>query len=300
MKIEAQNSLVPNGSFEEFTSCPWNLSQVDSSIGWHRVLNTPDYFATCAPYPVSIPSTIAGFQQSQYGNAYMGLYTYIWYEFWREIIGTELTTPMIPGNVYSVSMRVSRGNSTSMAWNCAASNKLGMRFTTNEYTLADSIPIDNYAQVYVDSFVTDTLNWVLLQWNYEADSAYTHVYIGNFFDDAHTDTLVINPVYLQDCLSYYFIDSVNIICLSASCVTNISELGLNNVAIRYDVNEEQVYISGEVKKAEVVVCNVVGQIIEKENTVGNVTIDASQWSKGIYLVEIKTEKLMVVKKILVL
>ncbi len=75
--VQAQN-LIPNGSFEQFTSCPRTTGQVDSAIGWHNVLNTPDYFATCSPYPVSIPDNVCGSQMPFDGSGYMGLYTYAW------------------------------------------------------------------------------------------------------------------------------------------------------------------------------------------------------------------------------
>jgi OOP family OmpA-OmpF porin len=188
----AQN-LVPNSSFEEYYVCPDNTSQVDSSVSWHSVLNTPDYFVTCSPYPVCIPDNLCGYQYPFDGNAYMGIITYDWYfTYWKEIIGTQLLDTLVPGNNYHFSMRVSRGNWTNQSYNCSASNNIGVRFTTKPYSASFPPPINNTATLNTDTIVKDTLNWILLSWNFTADSAYNYIYIGNFFDNAHTDTVVIN------------------------------------------------------------------------------------------------------------
>ncbi len=230
---------LPNCSFEQFTSCPWTTGQVDSAIGWHNVLNTPDYFATCSPYPVSIPDNVCGSKMPFDGSGYMGLYTYAWAfpnNQGREIIGCQLCDTLIPGDTYLVYMSVSRGNWTNQAYNVAASNKLGFRFTTFEHTLSYPPSINNYAQLYVDSIVTDTLNWVLLHWEYVPDSAYTHVYVGN------TDTLVINAPLGQFGQAYYFIDSVNITCINKDCTTGSEPTLKEEFSIEFDENSQSLFL----------------------------------------------------------
>ena len=305
--VGAQVNLVPNGSFEEYVHCPDNSNEADSCIGWRRIKYSPDYFNTCAPYPVCIPDNSAGYQTAQFGNAYMGLLTYTYfagsYTLWREVIGTDLIQPMIPGNEYSVSMRVSRGNWTPMAYNCAASNKLGMRFSTQAYSFSNSFTsppaIDNFAQAYVDSIVTDTINWVLLHWNYIADSAYTHLYIGNFFDDSHTDTMVINAPLGQVGDAYYFIDSVNVICEGDDCISGMSDAEITPVNIWYDVSHREIQIVGLKKNVGVIVINTNGQVVHKRNAIGDVSLNAKNWTNGIYIIQLKTEQYALVKKILV-
>src|SRR5207248_2645120 len=119
-------NLVPNGSFEQHTSCPDNTSEVDSVIGWRQILNTPDYYNTCATVNyVSVPDNVCGSQMPFEGNAYIGLYSYNWNSFYREIVGTQLIDTLIIGNTYHASFRLSKGNHTPQANNNAASNKLG-------------------------------------------------------------------------------------------------------------------------------------------------------------------------------
>jgi hypothetical protein len=100
-------------------------------------------------------------------------------------------------------MRVSRGNWTNQSYNCSASNNIGVRFTTKPYSASFPPPINNTATLNTDTIVKDTLNWILLSWNFTADSAYNYIYIGNFFDNAHTDTVVINAPNGQFGIAYY-------------------------------------------------------------------------------------------------
>jgi hypothetical protein len=304
----AQTNLVPNGSFEDYYSCPWSNGQVDSCVGWYGMggignpfPGTPDYFNSCSGPIVNVPdNTTGGYQSSFEGNAYMGLLTYIWSGFWREIIGTKLTDTLIPGNPYHVSMRVSRGNWTNQAYNVAASNKLGLRFTTFEHTISDPPSINNYAQLYVDSIITDTLNWVLLQWEYVPDSPYTHVYIGNFFDDANTDTLVINAPLGQFGQAYYFIDSVNISCIGKDCISGIDSTAETKAYIEYHIDSKTIeFYNWSNNKGIVSIFNSAGKLVLSETMHAGIPISLSFLSKGLYLVRLGTEEKYLVKKIIV-
>ncbi len=286
---DAQN-LVPNGSFEQFTQCPSTTDEVGLCIGWYKLLNSPDYFATCSAYPVSIPDNVAGFQSVQFGNAYVGLFTYTWSTFYREIIGAQLLDTLIPGNTYHVSMRVSRGNWTYQANNNAASNRLGILFSGNQYTLNNPPPVNNFSQIYVDSIITDTVNWILLHWNFMADSAYSYAYIGNFFDDANTDTLTNGP-YPSD--AYYFIDSVNVICSATDCISGIHQEGVSN-ALLFNAQTEEITISS---RGNLKMFNVRGQLLLNANVpAGNLSL--SGFSRGMYFIIFSTSQLSISKKII--
>jgi hypothetical protein len=220
----AQN-LVPNGSFELQYSCPTGMNEVDTCISWHKFggipggPGTPDYFDSCSAGLNGVPNNVCGTQVPFDGSAYMGIYTFEYSYWYREYIGAELLDTLLPANNYSISMRVSRGNRTTFQTDaCVASNRMGIRFTTYAYPLDTILPINNYAQVYEDSILIDTLDWVLLHWNFVADSAYTHLYIGNFFESDSTDTLQINCL-VPPGRAYYYIDSVNVACISSNCFT---------------------------------------------------------------------------------
>ncbi len=305
--MRAQN-LVPNGSFEQLHSCPNSTGQVDSCLQWFAVQNTPDYFASCSPYPVSVPDNLCGSQLPFDGNAYMGLYTYIWaFRQYREIIGTKLLDKLIPGNTYQVSMRVSRGNWTNQAYNVAASNKLGVRFTKDESELYpnntsnyDTIYVDNNAQLYTDSIITDTLNWVLLHWNYIADSAYSYMYIGNFFTDEFTDTSVIAAPLGQFGQAYYFIDSVNVFCVSENCFVQAQNVIAAEIRMLFETSSNALLVQMENNhEAALSIVNVTGQVIRREKVSGEVRINLSGLQAGLYIATLKTEKKVMTQKFII-
>lgn len=304
--VSAQN-LVPNGSFEEYYSCPITVDKVDSIVNWYRVLNSPDYFNTCAPNSVSIPDNVLGSQFPYEGNAYTGVYTYHSYSVqYREVIGAKLLNKLIVGNTYHVSMRVSRGNETEWI-NCdRATNKLGIRFTTTKIPnfivtgRYDTSYITNFAQLYTDSIITDTLNWVLLHWNYVPDSAYAYIYIGNFFKDNMTNTVVINSL-VKPGNAYYYIDSVNINCVGKHCFADdVPDISKSSERIFYQQDSKSLSIeSGNENSAILSIFNLQGQLLLHKDISGINRVSLSELSSGIYIVRIKTEHTSLVKKIVI-
>jgi hypothetical protein len=266
------------------------------------VKNTPDYYNTCADSftNASVPTNGAGTQWPFEGNAYMGLISYYRYEFWREIIGTTLIDTLFPGNTYHISMRVSRGNVTIQNYGCGAANKLGMRFTTYEYSLSDTPRCNNYAQIYEDTIITDTLNWVLIAWDYVPDSLYTHVYIGNFFDDSHTDTISIgnndSSIY-PGMNAYYFIDSVNITCSGNNCLRGQPSEG---TTLFYNINNYSIYMQNNPDiSAKLRIVDVIGQTIEEFEIINIQQVYLGNLATGLYLAIIQSENTNLTKKIIV-
>jgi len=206
--VMAQVNLVPNPSFEEYFSCPDDLNQVDSVVSWKNFGNTPDYFNSCATGFASVPYSSVGYQYPVSGFAYCGLLTYE-APGYREYIGSELTSTLIPGTTYYASMRINFANIPGADpdlewWNCMT-NKLGIRFGTTEYSEGSPHPTDNICHVYDDEIISDTLGWYRVFGSFTPATPYQYIVIGNFFDDANTDTIMTNP---SPSGAYYFIDDV--------------------------------------------------------------------------------------------
>jgi len=75
----AQN-LIVNGDFEDYTTCPWALSQLDFAQYWINPTTvnggTPDYYnACCTSTWVGVPKNNFGFQNAYSGSAYGGVIT---------------------------------------------------------------------------------------------------------------------------------------------------------------------------------------------------------------------------------
>lgn len=119
LMLNAQN-LVPNGSFEDYVSCPDHLDGMEFVEHWYKsiiepgidyYLNpSPDYFHECALHPnLGVPENIAGNQLAHNGNAYVGVISYSSNNYnYREIIGVELTSSLVPGQSYFCSFLFSR------------------------------------------------------------------------------------------------------------------------------------------------------------------------------------------------
>lgn len=205
----AQN-LVPNPSFEQYTACPNFQCQIYRATGWQSFGYTPDYFNACSLIQnYSVPQNGVGYQYAATGNAYAGIGTYYSTNNVREYIGIQLINSLTINQTYYVSFKA---NFTLFININCATNKLGVLFSTVSYaldTLCSPTTLllpQNNAQVYDDSIITDTANWTLVSGSFVADSAYKYIIIGNFFDNAHTDTIMYNTTYPS--VSYYFIDDI--------------------------------------------------------------------------------------------
>src|SRR5689334_17274740 len=100
----AQN-LVPNPSFEQYDTCPSDISQITKAIGWYAARKTPDYFNVCSTdtfqgghYKVSVPTNWVGHRTAASGNAYAGVISCTTQSaFYKEYIGAQLITPLQMG-----------------------------------------------------------------------------------------------------------------------------------------------------------------------------------------------------------
>lgn len=92
------SSLIPNPSFEDYTTCPDAASQLDYADTWIQASTaTSDYFNTCgftsiAPLPFPDGNAGTGFIVAQYddGSNYF------------EYLGAALTSPLLAGNEYQL------------------------------------------------------------------------------------------------------------------------------------------------------------------------------------------------------
>ncbi len=243
----------------------------------------------------SVPNNVVGAQEPFEGNGYAGCISFEFTYNYREIFGTDLADTMYPSNTYIISMRVSRANGYPYT---AASNNLGIKFTTQKVAVGNSAIINNFAQLYSDTLITDSTNWVLLHWNYIPDSAYSHMYIGNFFDDAHTDTMALGDTPAG---VYYYIDSVTVECIGKECMSAVPEIELVNPQIQYLPENSRIYIhlfSPSLAFAEL--RNTNGEIIFLSKFFSSLTIPVGNISSGLYLLQLRTNQNNYTQKILII
>lgn len=207
---KAQN-LVTNGSFESYTTCPFDISQIAFTNGWNNFTNgTSDYFNTCAASTsdVSVPSNILGYQNPAHGNAYSGVATYLQSYNYREYI-TAAISQLTVGVRYSFSMSVSLADSCIYA-----SDGLGAYFYKSSppsYTNWECLLVTPQVSFNSVGAITNDTGWTRVSGEFTADSAYTNIIIGGFTPNASLNYFVAHPsAPMGNAAAYYYIDSVEL------------------------------------------------------------------------------------------
>lgn len=206
----AQN-LVPNPGFDINVGCPTQIGQIDKADGWSVWGGTPDYFHSCAnpTHPIfGTPLNNRGHRTPRSGDAYVGLFTHtVFTPNGREFVGRALAAPLVPGNTYFVSLFVCQADVAVLGH---TTNNIGVRFSTVPFSLVNPDTALNNAHVWTTAVVNDSVNWVKISGSFVADSAYTHIGIGNYFSDSASTIVPGSPL---SNYAYYLIDDV---CVSES------------------------------------------------------------------------------------
>src|SRR5436190_712371 len=200
-------NLVPNPGFESFSTCPVGFSQFNGFVNTWTDLSaaSPDYMNSCAnPFPAGVPHNGTGWQQAHGGNAYAGCYTTA--GTYREFIQVQLTSPLVAGTSYLLSMYVVLHNKSKFA-----TDDLGAYFsvTAPSTTGTGFFPGNPQPQVSnpAGNVITDSLNWTLVSGTYSATGGERYLTLGHFRDDASTTYLQVD---YGGQGAYYYFDDVSV------------------------------------------------------------------------------------------
>lgn len=292
----AQN-WVPNHGFEETDSCTFGLG-LGALHNWYSACGTPDYLQSCQPYGTAngLPLNIFTYQQPWQGNSCAGICTFdddTGLEY-REWLMVPLLSPMVPGQSYFCRFWANAafgGNSINQTtW--LASDHLGMLFTTydRQWTWGDDLPTAmNQAHILNSQILSDTANWTLVSGSFVADSAYTYVMIGNFYDNALVDTLhfaVLDPDW--DVYGYTLIDGVCVSSSPESCDLSfgLQEMG-QTVPTVYPNPSSDVLVIGNAIGSDVRVLDMMGQRVWSGRVDRDFfAVDVKSWAPGAYIVRL--------------
>ncbi|MCC6401858.1 MAG: T9SS type A sorting domain-containing protein [Flavobacteriales bacterium] len=210
----AQN-LVPNGSFEEYDTCASPLVGYGMyATGWLNLhTQSADYFNACnTGGVVDVPYSQFGYQYPADGDAYVGMATaFPGLDWYREMVGIELTEPLQPGVPVCLSFKMAVGGFGSWSGNSSfrTSKGVGLKFLTQLPTDWQSYLYPNSAALFLDEVPTDTSQWYAVSGTYTPDSAYTHLVVGNFFSDSISEVTILDSTGFGTFeASYAFIDDV--------------------------------------------------------------------------------------------
>jgi cell wall assembly regulator SMI1 len=236
------------------------------------------------------------------GNSYSGIITYDAISSnpnVREFMGVELSTPLAIGEKYFFSLFLSPAYNGG-SYNLAVNN-VGILFTT--YSYYDpflEIPIPNFSHLKIEEIESVAGNWKKISGNFEADSAYTNLVIGNFYYNDSTDT-INKPSSVPPHRAYTLIDDV---CVSTDSLYNENWITLNvknlsnNISVDPNPSSDYIQIKADNIIQDVEMYNNLGQIIIHITNISKdeLIIDITKIEKGIYYLKVENYKL---KKIVI-
>lgn len=210
----AQN-IVPNFSFENYSDLPAGYGEWFRCENWDNVNGypafmypyaSPDYLHDSGTGGTDLPACTFGTIDPHEGDAIMGFITYLDYEpNFREYISAEFISPMVPGNSYTVSFWLANGDAPMSGF---GSDHVGIQFSIGPLTQTDHEPIDGTPQIELPGIIFHH-DWAYYEFTFIADAAYTRITIGNFFNDASTDSDDFYAPGIGG--AYYFIDEVTVL-----------------------------------------------------------------------------------------
>jgi OOP family OmpA-OmpF porin len=282
--ISYGQNLVPNGDFEQYWSCPANQGQIDSAKFWitPSTSGTPDYFSQCANGSLAGVPNNFGFQQAHSGDSYAGI-TLKQFTNFREYIEVPLNTALIANSCYHFEMHLNLLNYCN-----SATNSIGVYLSDTIISGVNNFnPLPFVPQINnTTGFITDTLNWTLISGSYNAHGGERYLIIGNFNDDLHSASILVNSSGSQ--ITYYYIDDVSLTICQSNGLTNDNntvqtEIFPNPVTDNLTIN---IYNN---EQSEIILYDMSSRKLLQQTFKNSTTINLEQFARGIYFYEVRSK-----------
>lgn len=282
---EAQN-LVPNPGWEVQDTCP-AVSEIYLAPPWvSATLGTPDLFnSTCSQQN----------SQARTGIGSSGVYVYSTFPNNREYMIAPLTSPLMAGTTYYVSFWVKRVNFRY------AVNRIGAYFSQSNISQNTTSVLNYTPQVQNPSTtVLNSSTWMQITGSFVAAGGESYVVLGNFSDDANTDTTVANASSTSK-VAYYNFDDISV----TASGTGIEDNLVSQVGVYPTPASEKVYVTlGPGMSVESIrLFDITGKemkyVAAEMNERGEVELATSHYPTGIYFVRIQANNTVISKKITV-
>jgi hypothetical protein len=231
--IAAQTNLVPNPSFEIYSSCPTSFGEIFKAVNWiDPTSSSSDYFDSCNNGNWGVPLNAGGHQNARTGNGYSGIVTFSPSSITREYIQVKLLDTLEIGKQYCLTFYISFGDTSSYA-----TDRLGAVLSSTPITGTQFNVLNYSPQVEnpVNSIITNDSTWQKISGIVNATGNELYLTIGNFYNDANTHFIVADTTYLHS--AYYYIDDVSIVELSdciagqsiSMCLNDFVQLGTSPI-----------------------------------------------------------------------
>ena len=275
--INAQN-LIPNGDFEDFSTCPTSVSQSDKLDFWFSptMTGSPDFLHICGTpnSSVSVPANNHSYQYPQSGEGFIGLLLYRNLStVVREYISTELTETLEADVCYQFEMFINLVDRSRYAI-----DRIGVYFSDEMITDEAVLPlaVEPIIETPVGDIFSDTMNWVSITGEFQANGTENYVVIGNFRTDSLLQVETFDPPNSAN-YAYYYFDNISL----TKCIANdVDQFDLSqNISIGPNPTsgELNVHIKNQENQSTVQVqlYDVVGQLIFMSEKTGN---DIYRWN----------------------
>jgi hypothetical protein len=220
----AQN-LVMNGSFEEYSKCPYADNQLKFCKNWSKAVggSTPEYFNSCSEgmqkivnYSVSVPKNVEGEQEAKDGRAYAGAAFYAMHNFYfREYLQGKLKDKLEEGKRYTFSFFISQAEKSYVS-----TNVISVCFSVNN-SLVLAKPPHPLLRCLGKTTIRDidfknTKDWIEVKGSYVALGGESYITIGVFDGDLKEREFkelgrIFKAKLDDDDSGYYYIDNVSVI-----------------------------------------------------------------------------------------
>jgi gliding motility-associated-like protein len=207
-QLKGQN-LIPNPSFENYTSCPSNTGQIDSCLSWYSpTKGTTDYCHQCNSASAGVPNNQWGYQPARTGNAYAHVICYypaIALDNYCEHIQVKFSSPLVKNRMYDVVFYVSRSH------NRYGIDAIGAYISDTAWAHRKAFPINPPVLPQISNpsgnMLLDTAQWVPISGEYLAKGGEQYISIGNFKD---YNNFLVHDFGTPGSVASYFIDDVSV------------------------------------------------------------------------------------------
>ncbi|WP_341903168.1 gliding motility-associated C-terminal domain-containing protein [Fluviicola taffensis] len=302
-KTQAQQNLVPNGSFEEYNWCPNTVNgyYIETAKDWYLpTLGSSDYFNSCSLEDdgfgnklFSVPSNYEGYQNARTGNAYGGYYAALtpsninYYEY----LSIKLITPLKANKSYKLTYYVSVADSFySHPQPLQFVNHSAAWFSDFQYQSNNSekIPFTPQIKSNPNEFLNDSIGWQKIDGIFIANGGEEYLTIGYFCNYSDLEYNYLPSSNSDSTIAvYYFIDDVLLV------EYDLSELVPNIFSPNNDgINDLFLFDNTILKAEELLILNRWGNVVFESRDIfkwdGTDMKNQLKCSEGVYYFKIKT------------